>query len=78
MVFRYNGFFFRGYLLKDLPTGYQMLSIDFAFIITVSVEDIFPLVDLFSIENYPMFACLCSLDNIMPASKTWSPLALYL
>jgi len=61
---------------QALSKEYQVLSIDFGFIAIISPDDIFPLAELFSTANYPTFTAICTLDNSMPASKAWSPLAL--
>src|SRR5699024_8829453 len=75
VVFRYNHFYFRGFVLNCTSSNKdcQVLSIDFAFIVNVSLHDIFPLLEPFKLDKVPLFSCLCSLDNIMPACKRWSP-----
>lgn len=73
MVFRYNDFYFRGFVVQCyVKERFCVLSIDYAFLLDVAIKDTYPLMDLFSLDKFPPFAHLCALDNIFPASKVWS------
>ncbi|KAJ6219558.1 hypothetical protein RDWZM_005370, partial [Blomia tropicalis] len=62
--------FFRGIYLERISSEeYGLLSIDFGFSISVSIDNLYPLVPEFSLDNIPAMGAFCSIYNVIGPIK---------
>ena len=68
VVFKLGGvFYFRGYVLALSFYHVKVLSLDFGFIAKIAISDLYPLLDIFALNNFPMFSLVCGIDGIDPS-----------
>lgn len=76
VVVKHQDFYFRALILGGNDDGYEIFAFDIGFICTVKKSQMYRLLDIFSVQNYPPFIHCCRIHGLVPLKENWSSIAM--